>query len=250
MITRQHIGLGLGSMAVLYFPLFFVHPFSIAAVSAGVCTGVLLPDVHMKKPTRSKGRYALWLIIQLFKATAVRLYLAVCRYLFDVHTGDNDKRLTHSVPGLLYLTALISSMIFAIELAFPAGPAVSLVKMALAGFIIGLLFHFLEDICTKKGMYPFYPFSDAFQVSGCIRPCNKDDPRIRLFHVLFAAVTAGIFLLYTCGLCPGYLEWPLSIGAFSACTLLMICHAEVKVTFHMETGDSQTKHDKDGNPAV
>ena len=102
MIIRQHIGLGLGSMAVLYFPLFFVYPFSIAAVSAGICMGVLLPDIHMKKPTRSKGRYALWLIIQPFKVIAVRFYLSICRYLFGVHTEDNDKRLPHSIPGLLY----------------------------------------------------------------------------------------------------------------------------------------------------
>jgi hypothetical protein len=247
MITRHHVSLGLGSMAILYFPLFFTNPWVIAAVSAGVCTGVLLPDIHMKKPTRSRWLYAAWFVVQLFKKTAVRLYLVICRNVFRVRPDAEDKRLTHSIPGLIYLTALVGIPILLAERAFPGSAVVGITKIVLAGLIIGLLLHFVEDICTKKGMSPFFPFSESFRVSGSIRPCNKDDMRIRLFHVHIAVVIAGILALYCCGLCPASLEWPLSIGAFAVCTFLMIRHSEVKVTCLSDPAAMQREHHPEGS---
>jgi hypothetical protein len=230
MITRHHISLAFGSMLILYFPLVSVSPFVLAATAAGVCTGVVLPDIQMKKPREFKALSMAWLLIQIFKKTVLRFYLILYRRILNMQPEAEDKRLTHSLPGLFFLTGLIGIGIFLLVMAGPSYPSLHPLRLFLAGIIIGLLFHFIGDICTKKGLFPFYPFNETYRIAGSIRPCNRDDSRILLFHVQIISVITGIMLLYCTGLCPETLKWPVSVAALVICTVLMMYHAEVRIT--------------------
>lgn len=229
MITRHHLGLAFGSMSILYFPLFSVDPLAFAAISAGVCTGVVLPDIQMKRPRQIKALFLAWLLVQVFKKTVLNLYLFLYRRTLGMNPHAEDKRLTHSLPGLLFLTGMLGYPIILILWMFPEDPGLHQLRIFLAGIIMGLLLHFMEDICTKKGVYPFYPFSETCRIAGSIRPCSREDPRIRLFHITLALVIIAIFLLYCTGICPDFLKWPVSIAALGSCTVLMLYLADVRI---------------------
>jgi hypothetical protein len=80
---------------------------AVLVVSAtGVCTGVVIPDIQMKKPRHFKGLYFVWLLIQVFKGSILRLYLFLYRKVLDMHPEPSDKRLTHSLPGLFFLAGI------------------------------------------------------------------------------------------------------------------------------------------------
>lgn len=230
MITRHHIGLAFGSMLILYFPLVLANPFVLAAIATGVCTGVILPDIQMKKPRQFKALSIAWILIQIFRKTVIRLYLFLYRYILNMQPETEDKRLTHSLPGLFFLTGLIGLGILLLMWVCSVSPELYYPKIYLAGIIIGLLFHFVEDTCTKKGLFLFYPFNETYRISGSIRPCNMDDSRIRLFHLQLLVVIVAIILLYCTGFCPYYLKWPVSIAALVTCITLMMYHAEVRIT--------------------
>ena len=229
MITRHHLGLAFGSMSILYFPLFSQNPLAFAAISAGVCTGVVLPDIQMKRPRRSGALFLAWLLVQVFKKSVLNMYLFLYRQTLGINPPAGDKRLTHSLPGLLFLTGILGSPIILILWMFPADQGFHQIRIFLAGIIMGLLLHFVEDTCTKKGVYPFYPFSETCRIAGSIRPCNRNDPRIRLFHLYLGLGIIAIFLLYCTGICPEYLKWPVSIAALGGYTVLMLHHADVRI---------------------
>lgn len=230
MITRHHISLAIVSIIILYFPLIAVHPFVLIAMGAGVCAGVVVPDIQMKKPRRVGAIYFAWAIIQVFKRTILSLLVFLYRNVLGIFTGPDDKRLTHSLPGLFFMAGLTGIVILCSAWVFPAGSPIHYLRIFLAGIIIGLILHFLEDICTKKGLCLFYPFSESYWIAGSIRPCNKSDSRIRLFHCQAAIVIIAIMFADHSGFCPPDLMWPLSISAMVFCTALMLYHAEVKIS--------------------
>ena len=75
-----------------------------------------------------------------------------------------------------------------------------------------------------------YPFDEDCRIFGSIRPCNTEDFRIRHFHILTVAAIIVIILLYCTGLCPENLKWPVSIGTLAICIVMMLHHAEVRLT--------------------
>lgn len=229
MITRHHISLAIGSIVILYFPLISTSPAFLAAIAAGVCIGVVIPDIQMKKPRHFKALSFAWLLIQVFKGSILRFYLFLYRNVLEMHPQADDKRLTHSLPGLLFLAGMTGCSMLFITWEFPFNSPLYFLRIFLAGIIIGLILHFLEDICTKKGLYLFYPFDETCRISGSIRPCNRNDSRIRLFHIQLAVVIIAISLAYYTGFCPGYLRWPISVSAVGICTLLMLYYAEVRI---------------------
>ena len=229
MITRHHISLAFGSMLILYFPLVSVNPVVLAVIALGVCTVAVLPDIHMKKPTGFRALTVVWFLIQIFRKTVISFYLLLFRHVFRMQP-EEDKRLTHSLPGLLYLTGLIGVGIALLMHAYPAYPDLLYPRMFLAGIIIGLLFHFVEDCCTKKGLVPLYPFNESYRIAGNIRPCNTEDSRIRQFHFQALVILAAIVLLYATGLCPEFLKWPVSIAALITWIAVMFYSAEVRIT--------------------
>ena len=103
-----------------------------------------------------------------------------------------------------------------------------LLKPFLGGCILGLILHLVADICTKKGLVPLYPFTEDYRICGSIRPCNKEDFRIRLFHLYIGGVI--IICCLTCLFSfPAYLEW-LVCGSAGICLIVvMIVHAEVRM---------------------
>jgi membrane-bound metal-dependent hydrolase YbcI (DUF457 family) len=247
MITRHHISLAIGSIVILYFPLISIHPFVLAAIGAGVCAGVVIPDIQMKKPGRFRPLFIAWALIQIYKKTILSLYVSLYRNVLGMHIKADDKRLTHSLPGLFFLAGMTGILISCIIWVFPFSYPLYFLRIFLAGIIIGLILHFLEDICTKKGLCLFYPFNDTYRISGSIRPCNTNDTRIRLFHFQLGIVIIGIFLFYYTGFCPGYLKWPISIAALCVCIVMMLYYAEVRINsinlvdsikFYAVTGDS------------
>jgi inner membrane protein len=229
MITRHHISLAIGSIVILYFPLISTNPAVLAAIATGVCTGVVIPDIQMKKPRHFKALYFAWLLIQIFKRSILSLHLLLYRKVLDLHLVADDKRLTHSLPGLFFLAGMIGCSILFVMREFPFNSPLYYLRIFLAGIIIGLILHFLEDTCTKKGLCLFYPFNETYRISGSIRPCNKNDSRIRLFHFQLMVVIIAMILFYCTGLCPEYLKWPVSIIAIGICTIFMLYHAEVRI---------------------
>jgi len=230
MITRHHLGLACGGTLILYLPLVFENPFLLPFVIGGVCIGVVLPDIQMKKPRQFNALSPAWFLVQVFRQTVLRLYISFCGKIFRLQPVPEDKRLTHSLPGLFFLTGLIAFVIFLIMEMFPSSPGLHYARVFFAGIIIGLLFHFLEDICTKKGLCPMYPFNETYMISGSIRPCNREDVRIRHFHILTAATIAVIIVFFFTGIGPEYLKWLVSVGAVTACTVMMLRHADVRVS--------------------
>ena len=140
-----------------------------------------------------------------------------------------DKRVTHSLPGLFFLVGMTGVLILGIIMVFPFSYPLHFLKIFLAGVIIGVILHFLEDTCTKKGLTLFYPFNDTYRISGSIRPCNTNDTRIRLFHFQLGFVFVAIILMNFIGLCPEYLKWPVSIASLCICIVMMLYHAEVRI---------------------
>jgi len=230
LITRHHLCLAFGGMLILYLPLLSGNPILLPIIGAGVCIGAVLPDVQMKRPRRFNALSPVWFVVQIFKRTVLRLYLPLCERILGEQPAAEDKRLTHSLPGLFFLTGFVACCVFLIMGLFPSSPELHYVRVFSAGIIIGFLFHFFEDLCTKKGLCLMYPFNETCRISGSIRPCNKEDLRIRQFHVLTGVAIAAILLLYCTGLCPDTLKWPVSIATLAVCSVLMLHDSEVRMT--------------------
>jgi hypothetical protein len=81
-----------------------------------------------------------------------------------------------------------------------------------------------------KGLCIMYPFDESCRIAGSIRPCNREDLRIRRFHLMTAGAIGLVVLLFGTGICPENLMWPLSMAALFVCTAMMILHADVRVT--------------------
>jgi membrane-bound metal-dependent hydrolase YbcI (DUF457 family) len=229
MITRHHISLACGSTLILYLPLIFGNPLLLPVVIVGVCIGAVVPDIQMKQPRQFTALSPAWLLVQIFKRTVLRFYILFCVSILDMRPAAEDKRITHSLPGLLFLTSCIASGIFFIMRIFPFSPEMHYVRVFSAGIIVGLLLHFIEDICTKKGLCLMYPFNETYRISGSIRPCNTGDLRIRDFHILTVVAIVSILLLYCTGICPENLKWPVSIGTMVACTAMKLHHSEIRM---------------------
>ncbi len=230
MITRHHISLACGGMLILYLPLISGNLSLLPVVGGGVCVGAVLPDIQMKRPRQFNALSPVWLMIQIFKRTVLRLYISLCGRILGQEPESEDKRLTHSLPGLFFLTGFIASCMLLVMELFPFSPELHDVRVFSAGIIVGLLFHFLEDLCTKKGLCLMYPFNETCRIAGSIRPCNREDLRIRHLHILTVVAIAAMLLLYSTGLCPEDLKWPVSIGTLAVCTVMMLHDAEVRVT--------------------
>lgn len=229
MITRHHISLACGSTIMMYLPLVMGNPLMLPVLVAGVGIGAVLPDIQMKKPGTFSLLYLVWFLVQIFKRSVLKIYIALCASILGFQPEADDKRLTHSIPGLLFLAGLIATTnLFAIAV-FPSGPALFCMRLLSAGILIGLIFHFLEDLCTMKGLCIMYPFDESCRIAGSIRPCNQDDNRIRHFHILTIFTIAIIIALFGSGLCPENLMWPVSIGSLLACTGMMVHRADVRI---------------------
>jgi len=183
----------------------------------------------MKKPNGFRTMTIAWMISRF---TSIIVTPLLCR-LYQIlgwQTCDPwDKRLTHSAPGILFLWGVLAAFLLVPAFMITGSTGLYLPAAFLCGAILGMALHLVEDMCTRKGITPFFPFS-ATRVSGSIRPCDITDRRIAQFHFYHYSV-AGIILGFQ------YLEsWqgiasvPLCIFGIGSCMGMMIWSSDVSIS--------------------
>lgn len=219
-------GFGTLILGITFLPEDFTGIFVLVLASS---IGTILPDFHMKKPKTVKTRIPAWCIAQF----TLWFLLPVIHRIYSF-IGKNidplDKKMTHSLPGIFLMMGILA--IIAVILSFfdilLTGSSIflSLVETFLAGILLGMLLHLFADLCTRKGLFPFYP-SSTVCIYGSIRPCNTSDPRIRRYilcnaTVLFLLITARMF---------GSVGYPIVITGmfgFLICQGVMLAQSDIE----------------------
>ncbi|HTY16069.1 MAG TPA: metal-dependent hydrolase [Methanoregulaceae archaeon] len=221
MLTRHHIILALLCSLIIGSVTFRFDPLLIVALSAGTVVGVVLPDIHMKKPKMSGLKTIAWYIVHI----GILLCIPVIHWIYKVFPGvyirPDDKRLTHSLPGIAVYFIIFAGLSSIPLILFRENIPGRLVLVILGGILSGLFLHLIEDLCTMKGIQVLFPFNETI-IRGSVRPCNIDDTRILQFHYQHASILGILIslqfvimsdvLLTICGffavfLCIGYMVW-------------------------------------------
>ncbi len=228
MITRQHLLLVLICSILLSSAIQNYDPVLAFLVSIGSCIGAILPDIQMKRPKKISLLTLAWGIVQAGRRTCIPVMCALYRVLFSTRFGTNDKRLTHSIPGIFLYFLLLSAIGYIPVFLFDTGIPVLPVTGLLAGLLFGMLLHLAEDACCRKGITPFYPFNDI-RVSGSIRPCDVLDTRITGFYVYHGTVL--FFLLFIQSAIHASLVGMMALGVISVCLCVgsMIWQSDVRI---------------------
>lgn len=161
--------------------------------------------------------------------------LLVLSYLIWIHTTTRDKRLTHSVPGIFFLWLILAAVLLIPVMLAMGSTARYLMAAFLGGVMLGLVLHLLQDLCTRKGITPLFPFSTV-KVAGSIRPCNTTDRRIAQFHFFHCSVAGILTGLQIIGDWQVTPSLPLCILALGSCLGMMIWSSDVELP-----------HEPDGN---
>ncbi len=227
MITRHHVALVIFCTLILCGALVPFDPVLILVICLGACTGAIMPDIQMKKPQGIRIRTAAWMITRF---SSILCTPVIC-WLYHALSGRSfhswDKRLTHSIPGILFLW-----LVLAVLLLVPASVMDLLPYRPVAflcGAIFGLVLHLLEDMCTRKGITPFFPFSTT-KVSGSIRPCDTADRRIAQFHFYHCSIAGIILGFQFLGNWQGMVSVPVCIFALGSCLGMMVWSSDVCIS--------------------
>ena len=194
MITRQHLLLVLLCSVILSSAIVDYDPVLAFLVAIGACIGAIILDIQMKRPKNNPFRTTAWLIAQVTRRICTPVMCTVYLGLFSLECKPGDKWLTHSLPGVFLIFIILSAAAFVPVFLFPREISVLLVMGFLAGLLSGMLLHLAQDSCCRKGIAPFYPFSDI-KVYGSIRPCDIIDRRITGFYVYHATVLFFFLLI-------------------------------------------------------
>jgi hypothetical protein len=226
MITRHHLAFALMCALIVSSAFFFSDPVFVILITTGTCIGVLLPDIHMTRPKHFKLRSFAWLIVQFPRRICAPF---LCRIYAGLHhpvEDPGDKRLFHSVPGALFVFSC-TGMILLVPADATGNPVVtSAAFVVLNGIFFGLVLHLTQDLCTRKGIFPVFPFS-TWMIAGSIRPCDKTDPRIGKYLIQHCTILLVLFALASTGfLTPPQLTL-LSVLGLGVCLLLMIRFSDV-----------------------
>jgi hypothetical protein len=182
----------------------------------------------MKKPRGVQIRTVAWVITRFSSIVCTPLICWFWHALSGRTFHPGDKRLTHSVPGILFLGA-----IFALFLVVPAfilmRPSLYLPAALLCGVMLGLILHLVEDMCTRKGITPLFPFSTV-RISGSIRPCDTTDRRIAQFHFYHCSVAGIILGFQYLGSWQGASSVPVCIFGLGSCLGMMFWSSDVSIT--------------------
>jgi hypothetical protein len=227
MITRHHMALALICALILCSGFYLSNPLMIVLVVVGTCIGVLLPDIHMTRPKHLTFRTVAWLIVQFPRRICAPLLCQIYAYSRHPVLDSADKRLTHSLPGVLFIGACTGAFVYVpayVTDSILAGSA----AIFLSGVLLGLGLHLTEDLCTRKGIFPFFPFS-LWTVAGSIRPCDRTDPRIARYHIQHCMVLLVFFGLESMGILAHALFLPLSITGVGICLGTMVYFSEVSI---------------------
>ncbi|MDP3564057.1 MAG: metal-dependent hydrolase [Methanoregula sp.] len=229
MITRHHVTLVILCTLILCGARVPTDPVLIMVICLGAAIGAILPDIQMKKPQGVQIRTVAWLVTRF---SSILCTVVIC-WLYHALSGrtfhPGDKRLTHSVPGILFLGTF-----FALFLVVPAfilmGNANLYIPAALlCGVMLGLILHLIEDMCTRKGITPLFPFSTT-RISGSIRPCDTTDRRIAQFHFYHCSVAAIILGFQFLGNWQGASAVPVCLFGLGSCLGMMCWSSDVSIT--------------------
>lgn len=229
MITRHHVALVILCTVILCGALVPSDPILITVICLGACTGAILPDIQMKKPQGVQIRTIAWLVTRFSSIVCTPLICWSYHALSGQTFHPEDKRLTHSVPGILFIGA-----VFAAFLLLPAfllmSSAMLFLPIALFwGIMLGMVLHLIEDLCTRKGITPLFPFSIT-KISGSIRPCDTTDPRIAQFHFYHCSVAGIILAFQFLGNWQGASSVPVCLFALASCLGMMIWSSDVSIS--------------------
>jgi membrane-bound metal-dependent hydrolase YbcI (DUF457 family) len=229
MITRHHLILTMACTILVGSVLLPSEPVGIGAAVAGALAGAILPDFQMRRPKRPGLLTGAWLISRFTWRICIPAMQSVYSMLHIRSPDREDKRLTHSLPGIGFIFIAAAGIILIPVFVTGNGRLFSLSLVLLSGLLFGLGLHLVEDLCTMKGISPLFPF-DACTISGSIRPCNAADTRIARFQAQHGMTVGIFFTLHATGLLPAPIL--LSTCIIGLCALLgwMIHLSRVKAT--------------------
>lgn len=228
MITRHHLAL---SLICGLFPCIALGGSDsgiLLSMLAGMGLGAILPDIHMKRPAKTRLLTGAWYLVQTGRKTVIPLMCRLLSLFWGIQTSHDNKRLTHSLPGIALFAVLYTSPVLAVSILL-SGHYIGFALVAFsAGIFLGMIVHLVQDLCTRKGIVPLYPLS-AMTVHGSIRPCDVHDPRIPQFHIQHVL----ILFLFQIALLLDILPDPATLSCGFLCVALcivsMIWQSEVKV---------------------
>lgn len=240
MITRHHLALTILCTLILSSAVVPASPVFTRIVCFGAAMGTILPDIQMKKPHRVKARTIAWMITRFSSFVCTPLMCRVYQGVAGLTIDTNDKRLTHSIPGVLAIFLILSVIVLIPVHIFADGAAWSTAAAFLGGILLGLILHLVEDLCTRKGISPLFPFS-TMRISGSIRPCDVMDRRIARFHYFDCSIMGIIFCFLYSGSSPGVFIIPACTVGLCACLGMMVWSSDVEI---------RSENDRDGAPAI
>ena len=228
MITRHHVALALICSLIIGIAIVPFSPGLFLVLVTGTCIGSVLPDIQMTKPKKFCTRSLAWCIVQFTKFACMPLICRCYRAIPAFRAGTCDKRVTHSVPGVLFVSGILTGIIYS-SAALSGTHVPDPANAFLAGIFLGMILHLAEDLCTRKGITPLFPFSDL-RITGSIRPCDAGDRRIGHFHVQHCSVLILFFTLCAAGMIPSRLVIPAGFTGIAACVVFMISLSSVKIS--------------------
>ena len=239
MITRHHIILGLLCSFIPASIIAESDPFMAILLIAGTTIGLILPDIHMKRPQKNSLLTVAWGIVQAGKRICLPVMCRLYRGLLKTACEPGDKRLTHSVLGIFLYFSILSGIAYVLVLLFKNYIPVPKVMGFLGGLLMGMLLHLAEDLCTRKGITPCYPFNDT-KIIGSIRPCDVLDNRILRYHIYHGTVLF-FFLVFLYAI-----HW--SVYELTACGFLGVGACVGSMVFLSEVSIERTGTGRSGNP--
>jgi hypothetical protein len=152
----------------------------------------------------------------------------VYQRFFKTPAKPDDKRVTHSIFGLLLYFMMLAAIVYVPVLLFYHEIPVLLVWGLLTGLLFGMLLHLTEDLCCRKGVCLFYPFNDI-RIYGSIRPCDVLDTRILGFHVYHGTVLFFFLVIQSAVHVSVYEMIAFSFLSIGLCVVSMIWQSDVRI---------------------
>lgn len=228
MLTRHHVVLGLLCSFIPGSAIAETDPFLAILVIIGSGIGLVLPDIHMKRPRTSMLRTVAWWIVQTGTWICLPVMCRVYRWLLKTACEPDDKRLTHSLPGIFFYFSIFSGIAYVLLLLLKNYIPIPMVIGFLGGLLTGMLLHLAEDLCTRKGITPVYPF-DGTKIVGSIRPCDVLDNRILRYHIYHGTVLFFFLLFLSAAHWPAFELAAVSILCIGICIISMVYKSDVRI---------------------
>jgi len=239
MITRHHLMLVLICSMIPCSAIVKFDPFLAVMVAVGACIGAVLPDVQMKRPKDSPLRIIAWGIVQAGRRICMPVICIVFQRFFKTPAKSDDKRLTHSITGFFLYFLILAAIAYILVLIFQKEIPGYLFMGLFAGLLSGLLLHLAEDLCCRRGILPFYPFSDTM-IYGSIRPCDFLDKRILGFHIYHGIVLFFFLVFLDAFHLPVFETIAVSMVTIGICVVTMVLQSEIRIGFpENRTSDTQ-----------